>query len=224
MQKQGELLNQATDSKEAIEELQMEIGAFAFSSQYQQSPVSVKKGIIKAKWLNYYDELPEGGYIYQSWDSAIKADKSHDFSVCTTWMVSNNQYFLMDLLKVQVDYPELKRLFYRQAEQFSPYKILVEDKASGQQLIQEMRNSKHNVIPIHPKYDKMTRLILTSPLFEAGKFYLPRAAPWLEDMELELLSFPNCEHDDQVDSISQFLSYIMKQNAEEEYMVTMRRL
>ncbi|MBA8667217.1 phage terminase large subunit [Holosporaceae bacterium 'Namur'] len=86
--------------------------------------------------------------------------------------------------------------------------IIIEDKASGQQLIQELLSSPLNIIKFTPKYDKVTRLVLTSILFEAGKVYFPNYRGWLEGLEEELFCFPNVKNDDQVDSITQFLLWV----------------
>ncbi len=44
-------------------------------------------------------------------------------------------------------------------------------------------------------------------MVEAGRVALPKHAPWLADFEMELMLFPNSAHDDQVDSLSQFLNW-----------------
>ena len=87
--------------------------------------------------------------------------------------------------------------------------ILIEDKASGQSLIQELRHSTRlPVISILPESDKLTRLSAQSAKFEAGLVWLPESVAWLADYERELLTFPMSAHDDQVDSTSQFLGWV----------------
>lgn len=80
---------------------------------------------------------------------------------------------------------------------------------SGIQLIQDLRREDQiRTIPIRPELDKTTRMSVQTPAIEAGKVLLPKEAPWLADFRTELLMFPNGRHDDQVDALSQFLTWI----------------
>jgi predicted phage terminase large subunit-like protein len=85
---------------------------------------------------------------------------------------------------------------------------LVEDKGSGTSLIQDLRAENRAVIGINPEGDKLTRAAKTSAQFEAGAVFFPKAAPWLSGLKAELLGFPNVRYDDQVDSVTQALSWI----------------
>src|SRR5947199_10838853 len=93
----------------------------------------------KTDWLKYYDSLPERfTMILQSWDTANKSGELNDFSVCTTWGVLGNHYYLLDVVRRRLNYPELKRMVRDQERRFEPHTVLVEDKASGTQLIQDL--------------------------------------------------------------------------------------
>lgn len=96
------------------------------------------------------------------------------------------------------------------AHRVGVHSVLVEDKGSGIQLIQDLRHEKSNVRPIAivPEADKITRMSNQSALIESGQVFLPEAAPWLDDFKVELLAFPHGSFDDQVDSLSQFLGWI----------------
>ena len=59
-----------------------------------------------------------------------------------------------------------------------------------------------------PEGSKAERMVAQSGKIEAGHVYLPREASWLDTFMLELLAFPNGRHDDQVDSVSQFLNWV----------------
>src|SRR5262249_26316668 len=92
---------------------------------------------------------------------------------------------------------------------FTPDAILIEDKGSGTALIQELRNvGSPFPIPIDPKGEKQMRMHVQAAKIEAGQVYLPREASWLGEFLLEVLAFPRSPHDDQVDSLSQFLSWV----------------
>ncbi|MTI11616.1 phage terminase large subunit, partial [Sansalvadorimonas verongulae] len=154
--------------------------------------------------------------VVQSWDTAYKPEQVNDPTVCTTWGETRHGWYLLDVFRERMDYPALKRAVMSQYSAWNPQAVLVEDKGSGQSLIQELRAGvEHNgrkivcpVIAIDPKgVNKVDRLIAVSSLFEAGMVYLPEVAPWLLDYELELTIFPLAPHDDQVDSTSQFLSW-----------------
>ena len=111
----------------------------------------------------------------------------------------------------RLEYPDLKKKLYALAQQWNPNAILIEDRASGQQLIQDIQRESHlPVIPINPRNDKITRFAAISSLIEAGRLYLPTQAAWLADFENEILAFPNGNHDDHVDSLTQYLDWVRK--------------
>ena len=100
------------------------------------------------------------------------------------------------------------------AAKWHPDAILIEDKASGQSLVQDLRaETRLPVIAIRPVADKLTRMSTQSPAIEAGRVFLPEAAPWLNDYEAEMTGFPNSAHDDQVDMTSQFLRWATARRA-----------
>jgi predicted phage terminase large subunit-like protein len=110
----------------------------------------------------------------------------------TTWGVADNGYYLLHLWRGRVEFPELKRVLASLAEQWNPNAILVEDKASGQSLIQELKLSTAlPVIPFKVDSDKQTRAQAVTPLMEAGRVFLPESAPWVSDFVEEMACFPN---------------------------------
>ena len=194
---------------EALESIKKAVGSRDWAALYQQRPSPAEGGIFKAIWLRRY-ESPQESYseIVQSWDTAIKTDQLNDPSVCTTWGVRPDGYDLLHVLVARLEYPDLKAKVLSQAADWKPTAILIEDKASGQQLIQDCRRATQlPVIGILPKLDKVIRASGVSAMIEAGKVFLPQRASWLTDYEMELLTFPNAVHDDMVDSTSQFLEW-----------------
>jgi predicted phage terminase large subunit-like protein len=127
-------------------------------------------------------------------------------------LVQGNNYYLFDVLREKLDYPELKRRVMDHAAKHDANSVLIEDKGSGTPLIQDIcrenNSGMQNPIGIIPEGDKITRMSAQSAKIEARQVYLPKQAPWLGDLQAELLQFPNGRHDDQVDSISQFLNWI----------------
>jgi len=111
-----------------------------------------------------------------------------------------------------VEFPQLKRQVALLAEEWKPSAILVEDKASGQSLIQELKQgSRFPILAIKVDKDKLARAYSASPLVEAGKVFLPASAAWLTDLLYELCVFPAGAHDDSVDSVTQALNWMARQ-------------
>lgn len=149
----------------------------------------------------------------QSWDTAIKAGNTHDASACATFYYDGQMHYLIDMLAVRLEYPFLKRLILSHAARFMPEAILMEDKASGQSMLQDLRaECALPLIAVQPHGDKMTRLARVSAMVEAGSVALPHSASWLSDFEHEIMTFPNGQHDDQVDAFSQYLGWIHDKN------------
>jgi len=209
--KKGDLLHPKREGLEEITQLKMELGEYSFSAQYQQSPIPTQGHMLKPKWLKRYSYRPENANIYHSWDSAVKTGIKHDYSVCTIWAVTDSHYYLLEVVRTKLDYPELKHLIITLAGRDKPDAILIEDKASGSSLIQDLHSeNKFPVIAIQSNKDKIHRFASITPLFEAGRVLLPETSSWIAEYELELMSFPMSSHDDQVDSTSQFLNYIKR--------------
>ncbi len=213
----GDLLQPEREPLNVLEELKRTIGHYNFSAQYQQAPIPVEGEIIKWGWFGSYDTAPPRkahDQIVQSWDTASKGGELNDYSVCTTWLAQGQEYYLLDVLRKKLLYPELRRAVIEQSERWKPSAILIEDKASGTALAQDFRPGElkgcYKPIPIEPEADKLTRAAAQSVAIESGQVYLPRQAAWLADLRAEIVQFPNGRHDDQIDSISQYLGWIRR--------------
>ena len=194
---------------EALERIKRSVGSRDWSALYQQRPAPAEGGIFKSHWFARYTK-PQDVYdlIVQSWDTASKAGQLNDPSCCTTWGIRKDGFDLLQVIVRRLEYPDLKALVVKQAADWQPNAILVEDKSSGQALLQDLRRETQlPLIAINPEKDKITRASAESATVEAGKVALPTQAPWLTDYEMEMLTFPNAPHDDQVDSTSQFLTW-----------------
>ncbi len=117
---------------------------------------------------------------FQSWDTANKPTELADYSVCTTWGVKDKHAYLLHVVRKRLGYPELKRAVREQAEAFCPQTILIEDKASGIQLIQELVNEGIRAIrKFEPTMDKIMRMHSVTSTIENGFVQLPDKAAWL---------------------------------------------
>ena len=207
----GELLHPAREPREILDELKAAMGSQVFSAQYQQAPAPPGGALIKWAWFKTYERAPAwrtGDRIVQSWDTASKASAANDYSVCTTWLIRGKDYYLLDVLRCRLEYPELRRKILAHAETHKASTVLIEDAGSGTHLIQDLqREGKLRPIGVPPQGEKVVRMEAQTPVIEAGYVYLPAAAPWLGDFEIEIKAFPGGRHDDQVDSVSQFLTW-----------------
>ncbi len=211
---EGQLLYSLNEGKEEIEMIKAELGSYGFAAQYQQNPLPLSSGIIKREWLKRYKNFPDSLlHVTQSWDTAISTSNVSDFSVCTTWTKIDNKFYLLDVYRAKLEYPKLKEQVLLLAAKWKPHAILIEAKASGQQLVQELKkNSDLPIIQIVPHDDKLTRFHRIVPIIESERVFLPHQAVWLSDFEHEILMFPEVRHDDQVDSIVQYLQWVRKTN------------
>jgi predicted phage terminase large subunit-like protein len=207
----GEALHPEREPLGLLEHLRRTIGEYNFAGQYQQQPAPLGGGMVKAGWFKTYasgEEPAKFDIVFQSWDTANKSSELSDFSVCTTWGRKNKKLFLLHVLRKRMDYPELKRAVREQYERFRPTNVLIEDKASGTQLIQELiRDNICRVTRYEPAMDKIMRLHSVTNTIENGFVYLPTEADWLSLYLHELTTFPNGKHDDQADSTSQALDW-----------------
>ncbi len=211
---EGEILHPGRESREMLNNLKTSMGSQAFAAQYQQRPTPVGGDIVKFEWFKRYDKKPQqlnGDLIVQSWDTASKAGELNDWSVCTTWLVKNNQFYLFDVVRERLEYPALKSRIIASAGQWHANIILIEAMNAGISLIQDLTaTTALNIIPIIPKDDKATRMMAESPAIEAGRVFVPNEAFWLANFQHEMVHFPKSKHDDQVDSLSQFLYWARK--------------
>ncbi|WP_435018481.1 phage terminase large subunit [Tundrisphaera sp. TA3] len=214
--KEGEALHPGREDLEVLARQKIALGSYGFAGQYQQRPAPAEGGIFKSAWLRRFRE-PQEKYlrIVQSWDTAYKPGQLNDPSCCTTWGEKPDGFDLLHVMVKRLEYPELKNKLILHAAEWQADAVLIEDKASGQSLIQDLRrDTQLPVIAILPRGDKETRASAVSALVEAGKVFVPEQAAWLTDFEMELMTFPNSVHDDQVDSLSQFLEWSKGKPAE----------
>ena len=133
----------------------------------------------------------------QSWDTANKATELSDFSVCTTWGAKDKHAFLIGLFRRRLEYPELKRAVLEQQRQFGANVVLIEDQASGTQLIQDLIADRcHGVTRCKTTGEKTMRMHAQTGVIENGFVHIPETAPWLAEYLHELSVFPNGKYDD----------------------------
>ena len=167
--------------------------------------------MFKRDWFQYYPYLPEydddNDTIFQSWDTASKTGLENDWSVGTTWLYKDGFYYLIDVVREKLNYPDLLGRMLLEAEKHRPWFILIEDTGVGTGLIANLLSEGWDAIGIQVTQAKEARAYIQTPRFQSGRVLFPKSAPWFSELEAELLAFPSGRHDDQVDSIVQALAY-----------------
>ena len=165
----GDVLHPEREPMAVLESLRAQLGADIFAAQYQQEPVAPGGVMIKRDWVRRYDQLPTPPctHIIQSWDIASKEGAENDWTVCTTSLIWENRYYLVDVLRGRFDYPTLKARVVSHPKQHKPRTILIEDAGVGTALVQDLKEASFSVVPIKPEYDKEIRMSIQSAKLRA---------------------------------------------------------
>jgi predicted phage terminase large subunit-like protein len=212
--REGEALHPEREPIEQLAKLRTSMGSAFFSAQYLQSPTPPGGGIVKIDWFPRFnlEQPPAFERIVQSWDTAISAKELSSYSVCTTWGILDRKAFLIHVLRKRMEFPELRSAIVSQASARGASTVLIEEAASGASLLQDLRKDLSTVRGCKPVGDKVMRMNAQTVHIENGLVYFPKEAPWLPELEHELMMFPNGSYDDQVDSISQAMEFISKRS------------
>ena len=206
---EGDALWPAWYSVDGLKRIKEAIGSSEWVALYQQRPSMQFGNLFKREWWQYYQNPNNYSFVLQSWDTAFKTGEENDYSVCTTWGISGNTIEMVDVFRDRLEMPELKRAAVTLGLRYKPHAVLIEDQASGQSLIQELkRDTDLSIIPIKADRDKVSRAHAVTPMIEAGRVRLPQYASWVEDYLAEMSAFPKGVYDDRVDSSTQALNYI----------------
>lgn len=220
LRRAGEALHPAHESLEALERIRHEMGSHRYAGQYLQKPIPADGNWIKAIWLRYYGASLDtrDGYIIQSWDTANKTGPNCAYSCCITALVRRNDIYILDVLRERMEIHDLRNRTIGLAREYGARDLLIEDMASGQQLIQELRRISPSGVPVaipeKATTDKESRVRGIAAMIEAGQLHLPHDAPWVPDFKSELLGFPQTRYRDQVDALSQLLTRVRARQQE----------
>ena len=197
---------------EELEGLKASVSLQKWNAQYMQNPTSEEGAIIKREWWQIWEKdwIPALKHVIQSYDTAFSKKENADYSAITTWGVfylnddAPASLMLLDAKKGRYDFPELKQVAMEQFKYWDPDTVIVEAKASGQPLTDELRKMGIPVVNFTPSKgkDKHTRVNSVAPLFESGMIWAPEQE-FAEEVIEECAAFPFGDHDDLVDSTTQ---------------------
>tara|TARA_R110000803_G_scaffold94415_2_gene162061 strand:- start:3270 stop:4736 length:1467 start_codon:yes stop_codon:yes gene_type:complete len=198
--------------KDALLSIKASLPVGKWNAQWQQTPTSSESAIIKREWWQDWEKekIPPVSYIVQSYDTAFSKKQSADYSAITTWGIFKpedggpDHVVLLDARRGRWNFPELKEVAYEEHEYWEPDMVLVEAKATGTPLIDELRLRGIPALGFAPGKgtDKVSRMHMVAPLFEAGMVWAPMHEKFADEVIEEVVSFPNGENDDFCDSMT----------------------
>lgn len=192
---------------------------YVFAGQFQQEPIPEIGNIIEAPWFNRFDlaslNLVEGE-IAMSLDTASKDNPFNDYSVILIARIHGKSIHVIDVYRKRMLFPVLEDKVIELARLHKAKVLLIEDCASGQQLIQRLYATEPagvpSPIPWRPKGDKNSRVLGASSIIRSGRLYIPEQGHWVADFISEVIGFPGAAHDDQVDALTQALLWLQEKD------------
>lgn len=213
--KKGEALHPARYPLADLLQIQKAIGSRDWNALYQQHPVPDGGSTFRADWVKRWSAAslpPKFDQLVQSWDMTFKDGARSDYVVGQLWGRKGSNFYLLDQVRRQMDFVQtLQSVRALTVRWPTAWTKLVEEKANGAAVISQLKGTVGGFVPITPKESKEARAFAVTPLFESGNVYLPPAEghAWVErDFLPELLTFPAGAHDDQVDAMTQALTYL----------------
>lgn len=204
----GELLFPELFTKEVLEQAKLDLGSYDYAGQHQQRPSPAEGGLFKRDWWRYYrpEELPALHMIVISVDATFKESKDVDYVAIHVYGFVGPRVYLLARRHQKMGFTATKESIRVLNAEFHPSAILIEDKANGPAIIEELSREISGVIAITPEGGKIARAWAASPSIEAGGVYLPHDA-WAQEVVEEAAAFPNAAHDDDVDAMTQALNW-----------------
>lgn len=210
---EGQLLFPELFTAAVIAQAKKDLGAYDYAGQHQQHPSPAEGGLFKREWWQYYrpEELPALDVIIISVDATFKEAKDVDYVAIHVYGFVGPRTYLLARRHQKMGFTATKDSIRVLYAQWRPSAVLVEDKANGPAIIEELGREIPGVIAITPEGGKIARAWAASPSVEAGGVYLPRE-DWAQEVVEEAANFPNAAHDDDVDAMTQALNWQRKNN------------
>jgi predicted phage terminase large subunit-like protein len=192
-----------------LNDFKISLGSKAFASLYQQEPVPDDGELIKKNWIQRFENLPPYfDFLIQAWDLAFTGNETSDYVACVIVGRAGSNYYVVDVFRKRMGFTETLKEFRAMADKHPTAFIkLVEEKANGSALIDSLKGVIGGIVPVNPTRDKITRINVVEPLFEAGNVHI-RENRMGDELIDELVSFPNGANDDMVDALTYALTYL----------------
>jgi predicted phage terminase large subunit-like protein len=204
IRKPGDLLDPRRLGKKTLDGLSSTMGTSAFSAQYQQAPIPPAGNLFDWGWFQIYQTHPEFSELFMSVDVAA-THAGGNYSAITIWGHRDCKYYFVAAHRFRFELPIVRKKIIEFDGQYRPDVIIVDGIGIGRGLVQELRaGSMSHVFSTRSK-GKESDAHEVAPLIEGGRIFVPVSCFGLEDFRNEVIAFPNGKHDDQVDSMVQFL-------------------
>lgn len=205
----GELLWPEREGERELAVQKKSLGSVGYNGQYQQRPAPAEGGLFKRKSWRFYSDyalIPALDEVLMSVDCTFKDSVDTDFVAIHVWGRKGAAKYLLDHAHERMGIIETMACIERLSARWPTcYAKLVEDKANGSAVIEQLRSKVAGLIPVQPEGGKIARAHAAAPTVEAGDVYLPskNIDAWIELFIEECAAFPNGAHDDNVDAMSQ---------------------
>jgi predicted phage terminase large subunit-like protein len=195
-----------------LEAIRSSIGQRAWSALFQQRPSVAGGNIFKSQAWQYWRKLPEKfDAICQSWDLAFKNKVTSDFVAGHIWAKCGADFYLVDRICKRLSFTESCEAIKNMTAKWPQVRRkLVEAKANGDAVVDHLKHQVPGLILVEPHGGKTARANAIAPYQESGNLYLPAPdlAPWVNQFIDVCENFPNVDHDDDVDAMSQAILHL----------------
>jgi predicted phage terminase large subunit-like protein len=218
--KQGDLLHAQRWPESWCRKTKATVGPYIWAGQYGQRPAPAGGAIFKKAWFQEYTELPAKGQTIIALDTAFSVKRSADYSAAAVWVLAEGKYYLAWVMRERLEYPQLKAAVEELAQFWRPESVLIEEKGSGQSLLQSLKQETDlPILGYQVDADKVSRAHGITALFSSGRVFFPKTAPWLAEYLHEMELFPSSAHDDMVDATTMGLAYLRSRRYDGDYGV-----
>lgn len=239
---EGELLWPGHIPEGEVRKLERTMGPLVAGAQLQQRPSPIGGAVFRRDWAKYWTRLPDGIQIAQSWDMTFGSVGSNaSWVVGQVWGWSGANRYLIDQVRARVEYPAMRDMVRQLSAQYPTPTKLVEDKAAGKPLVQDLRNEIPGLVEIKVSSSsggKLARAQAITGLWEAGNVYLPHPlqarlptgdmhpVPWVGGFLDRICRFIGAPNDvaDEVDAMSQMLSYLERAHGASDWITNTQTL
>jgi predicted phage terminase large subunit-like protein len=199
-----------------LETRKKQIGSMAFAAVYQQTPQADKGNIFLREYWQRYTRIAKPKKfkrVIHSWDTAFETKKTAAFSACTVWgETQDKRFYLLEMWRQKADYPTVKNKMIQMHAKYPGSICVLEDKATGKSLRQELEPLGVSIVAVTPVADKQVRCWSVTPIFEGGRVFIAAGEQWADDLIAALASYPSGNWADVADTLSQALAWMAHSN------------